>query len=77
MLCSRGGPGVATRVPARVAGSVALVVVTVAATLPGLAGAWVALRQDRVLETVFASAEDGVVALPSPLKDLGITTTTP
>ena len=52
-------------------------VVTVAATLPGLAGAWVALRQDRVLETVFASAEDGVVALPSPLTDLGITTTTP
>ena len=72
-----GWPGARRSRASHVAGSVALVVVTVAATLPGLAGAWVALRQDRVLETVFASAEDGVVALPSPLADLGITTTTP
>ena len=72
-----GWPGRRHSRASRVAGSVALVVVTVAATLPGLAGAWVALRQDRVLETVFASAQDGVVALPSPLTDLGITTTTP
>jgi LCP family protein required for cell wall assembly len=68
-------PGTRRSRASRIAGSVVLVVATVAATMPGLAGAWVALRQDRVLETVFAASEDAVVALPSPLADLGITTT--
>jgi LCP family protein required for cell wall assembly len=69
-----GKPGASGRAT-RAAGAVTLVVATLAATLPGLAGAWIALRQDRVLETVFASSEDAVVAVPSPLADLGITTT--
>jgi LCP family protein required for cell wall assembly len=60
----------------RMAGRAVVGGVAVAALLPGLAVSWVALRQDDVLDTVFAGAgDDSVVARPSPLSDLGVTTT--
>jgi len=57
-------------------GLVLVLAVTLAALLPGAAGAWVATRQNSFLNTVFSSSEDVQVAQPSPLEDLGITTPT-
>jgi LCP family protein required for cell wall assembly len=47
--------------------------VTVAALVPGIAGAWVASRQDSLLDTVFVGSDHANVAVPSPLGELGIT----
>jgi LCP family protein required for cell wall assembly len=51
-----------------------MAVVTVAALLPGMLFAWVTVRQDAVLDTVFGGAGDAKVAVPSPLGELGLTT---
>jgi LCP family protein required for cell wall assembly len=51
-----------------------MAIVTVAALLPGMAFAWVAVRQDALLDTVFGQSGEAKVAVPSPLGDLGITT---
>jgi LCP family protein required for cell wall assembly len=60
----------------RIAGRALVGAVAVAALVPGLAVSWVALRQDDVLDTVFAgSGDDATVARPSPLSELGVTTT--
>jgi LCP family protein required for cell wall assembly len=64
-------PRISNRAGYHVAGGV-FVVVVVLATLPGLAGAFVALRQDTLLETVFTSSSEESVAVPSPLSDLGV-----
>jgi len=61
---------------ARVAGTFLVVTVGVAALLPGTVFALVTVRQDTLLDTVFAGSGDVQVAQPSPLADLGITTTT-
>ena len=60
---------------ARVAGTFLVVTVGVAALLPGTVFALVTVRQDTLLDTVFAGSGDVQVAQPSPLADLGITTT--
>jgi LCP family protein required for cell wall assembly len=60
---------------ARAAGTLLVVCVGVAALLPGTVFALVTVRQDTLLDTVFAGAGGGSVAQPSPLADLGITTT--
>jgi LCP family protein required for cell wall assembly len=60
---------------ARAAGTLLVVCVGVAALLPGTVFALVTVRQDTLLDTVFAGAGAGAVAQPSPLADLGITTT--
>ena len=52
-----------------------VVCVAVAALLPGTAFALVTVRQDSLLDTVFAGSGEVQVARPSPLADLGITTT--
>lgn len=62
---------------ANVAGATATAVVAVVALVPGLAGAWASLRQDRLLDQVFTGSGEDVAATPSPLEDLGITTTAP
>ena len=60
---------------ARAAGTLLVVSVGVAALLPGTVFALVTVRQDSLLDTVFAgSSGDVKVAQPSPLADLGITT---
>jgi len=56
----------------RAVGTASAIVVTLAALTPGIAGAWVAHRQDSLLDTVFAGSDDVQVAEPSPLGDLGI-----
>ena len=69
--------------PARVrhgagaAASLLVVCVAVAALLPGTAFALVTVRQDSLLDTVFAGSGEVQVARPSSLADLGITTTVP
>jgi LCP family protein required for cell wall assembly len=69
--------------PARVrhgagaAATLLVVCVAVAALLPGTAFALVTVRQDSLLDTVFAGSGDVQVARPSSLADLGITTTAP
>ncbi len=60
---------------ARIAGTFLVVTVGVAALLPGTVFALVTVRQDTLLDTVFAGSGDVQVAQPSPLADLGITTT--
>ena len=60
---------------ARAAGTLLVVCVAVAALLPGTVFALVTVRQDNLLDTVFAGSGDVQVARPSPLADLGITTT--
>ena len=62
---------------ARIAGTLLVVTVGVAALLPGTVFALVTVRQDTLLDTVFAASGDVQVARPSPLDELGITTTTP
>jgi LCP family protein required for cell wall assembly len=60
----------------RLAGQAVIALVAIAALLPGLAVSWVAQRQDSVLDTVFAGPDDeSVIARPSPLSELGVTTT--
>jgi LCP family protein required for cell wall assembly len=61
---------------ARIAGTLLVVTVGVAALLPGTVFALVTVRHDKLLDTVFAGSDDVQVAQPSPLADLGITTTT-
>ena len=69
--------------PARVrhgagaAATLLVVCVAVSALLPGTAFALVTVRQDSLLDTVFAGSGEVQVARPSPLADLGITTTVP
>ena len=58
---------------ARAAGTLLVVTVGVAALLPGTVFALVTVRQDTLLDTVFAGSGDVQVAQPSPLADLGIT----
>jgi anionic cell wall polymer biosynthesis LytR-Cps2A-Psr (LCP) family protein len=58
----------------RRAGAASMAIVTVAALLPGMAFAWVAVRQDALLDTVFGQSGEAKVAVPSPLDDLGLTT---
>jgi LCP family protein required for cell wall assembly len=60
---------------ARAAGTLLVVCVGLAALLPGTVVALVTVRQDTLLDTVFAGSGDVQVAQPSPLADLGITTT--
>jgi LCP family protein required for cell wall assembly len=68
-------PSTSRRKRARNVGAISMVIVTGIALLPGMAIAWVAVRQDALLDTVFGSSGDVQVAMPSPLRDLGITTT--
>ena len=69
--------------PARVrhgagaAATLLVVCVAVSALLPGTAFALVTVRQDSLLDTVFAGSGEVQVARPSSLADLGITTTVP
>jgi LCP family protein required for cell wall assembly len=61
-----------SRVPvARFAVRAAIVVIAVLGLVPGVAVAAVAMRQDALLDTVFAGSSGSVTALPSPLGDLG------
>ena len=70
----RGRPASAATVR-RLAGTLLVVSVGLAALLPGTVFALVTVRQDQLLDTVFAGSGDVQVAQPSPLGDLGITTT--
>ena len=70
-----GWPRGSGRRAGRVAGAVTVLVVMIAALLPGFAGAWAAIHQDTVLGQVFVGSGEATVAVPSPLADLGITTT--
>ncbi len=59
----------------RVLASLLVAAVALVALLPGIAVAFVAVRQDRLLDTIFAGSDESVVAMPSPLSELGVTTT--
>jgi LCP family protein required for cell wall assembly len=50
----------------------AVAFIAVLALVPGVAVAAVALRQDALLDTVFAGSGQSVTAQPSPLTDLGV-----
>jgi LCP family protein required for cell wall assembly len=69
--------------PARVrhgagaAATLLVLCVAISALLPGTALALVTVRQDSLLDTVFAGSGEVQVARPSSLADLGITTTLP
>jgi LCP family protein required for cell wall assembly len=58
---------------AGVAATLLVVCVAISALLPGTAFALVTVRQDSLLDTVFAGSGQVQVARPSPLADLGIT----
>jgi LCP family protein required for cell wall assembly len=68
-------PARGARPHARVLSGVLVATVAFVALVPGIAVTFVAMRQDHVLDTVFAGSDGGVVAVPSPLSDLGVTTT--
>ncbi len=68
-------PSVFVRPGSRVLGGLFTVAVMLVAMLPGLAGGWLALRQDALLDTVFAGASTATVARPSSLEDLGLAST--
>jgi LCP family protein required for cell wall assembly len=53
----------------------AVVLIAVLGLVPGVAVAAVAMRQDALLNTVFAGSNGSVTARPSPLADLGAATT--
>jgi LCP family protein required for cell wall assembly len=72
---ARPAPMSAAAPVARLLLRAAVVLIAVLGLVPGVAVAAVAMRQDALLNTVFAGSNGSVTARPSPLADLGAATT--